>query len=193
MTTCEEAYAQCAAIRRDDHGQWGDRYTSDYVPTVAHWQGELNCGGYGYSGPADGQWGRASRRRLRCRCRVTGPTPDPLTASGVPTRGAPSSGCAGAREATTAQSTESRGERRGLRSIGPFVRCSSSSAVRKPRSIAVVGLTAASRRGTRRGTPRGSCRWRRGTGGRSRRRRSSRPRGRRSSQLCRQYETVSLN
>jgi peptidoglycan hydrolase-like protein with peptidoglycan-binding domain len=62
MTTCEEAYAQCAAIRRDNHGQWGDRYTSDYVPTVAHWQGELNCGGYGYSGPADGYWGTASRK-----------------------------------------------------------------------------------------------------------------------------------
>ncbi len=67
MTTCSEALTQCTDIRENErNGVYpGSPSTADWVPTVAHWQADLTCGGWGYSGPSDGYWGINSRMAVQ--------------------------------------------------------------------------------------------------------------------------------
>lgn len=74
MTTCSEANQQCGVIRENErNGVYpGSPYTADWIPTVAHWQANLNCGGFGYTGPADGIWGPNSRKAAQVQARGFG-------------------------------------------------------------------------------------------------------------------------
>lgn len=64
MTTCSEAAEQLHQIRAANPNYSQNRRVADYVVTVAHWQGTINCAGH-YTGPADGVWGPNSRRGVQ--------------------------------------------------------------------------------------------------------------------------------
>lgn len=76
MTTCSEASAQTEKIRENErNGVYpGDSHTANWIPTVAHWQETLTCGGYGYSGVSDGYWGINSRKAGQVQARRWGYT-----------------------------------------------------------------------------------------------------------------------